>query len=101
MNRLTYHQQFNKGFLDWQLPFYFLMPILRHLAHFIDGMSNISFTGKLTEIHALVTIKSIVHFLGVFLKTVLGMKRIFYANPKNISDKTSLQKSQCFFCWTT
>lgn len=52
MNRLTHHEQINKGFIDWQLPFYFSKPVLRHFTHFIDGMSSVGFTGKLTEIHA-------------------------------------------------
>lgn len=52
MNRLSHHTQINKGFSDWQLPLYFSKPVLRHLTHFIDGMSSIDFTGKLTQIHA-------------------------------------------------
>lgn len=52
MNSLSHHTQINKGFSDWQLPLYFSKPVLRHLTHFIDGISSIGFTGKLTQIHA-------------------------------------------------
>lgn len=52
MNSLSHHIQINKGFSDWRLPLYFTKPVLRHLTHFIDGMSSIGFTGKLTQIHA-------------------------------------------------
>lgn len=52
MNRLSHHTQINKGFHDWQLPFYFSKPVLQHLTRFIDGMSSVGFTGKLTQIHA-------------------------------------------------
>lgn len=51
MNSLSHHAQINKGFSDWQLPLYFSKPVLRHFTHFIDGMSSIGFTGKLTQIH--------------------------------------------------
>ena len=68
MNTLTYHQQINKGFLEWELPFYFSKPVLRHLTHFIDGMSSIGFTGKLTEIHAFSHHQKHRTTLGHFLK---------------------------------
>lgn len=68
MNRLTHHQQINKGFIDWQLPFYFSKPVLRHFTHFIDGMSSIGFTGKLTEIHAFSHHQKHRTTLGHFLK---------------------------------
>lgn len=68
MNRLTHHQQINKGFIDWQLPFYFSKPVLRHLTHFIDGMSSIGFTGKLTETHAFSHHQKHRTTLGHFLK---------------------------------
>lgn len=68
MNRLSYHQQINKGFLEWELPFYFSKPVLRHLTHFIDGMSSIGFTGKLTEIHAFSHHQKHRTTLGHFLK---------------------------------
>lgn len=51
MNSLSHHTQITKGFSDWQLPLYFSKPVLRHFTHFIDGMSSIGFTGKLTQIH--------------------------------------------------
>ncbi|MEK5040698.1 IS701 family transposase [Sporosarcina sp. FSL K6-3457] len=53
MSSLSHHQQIEEGFQTWNLPFYFSKPVVRHLLHFIDGMSSIGFTGKLTEIHAL------------------------------------------------
>lgn len=52
MNRLSHHTQINKGFSDWRLPLYFSKPVLRHLTHFVDGMSSTGFTGKLKQIHA-------------------------------------------------
>ncbi|MDT2688425.1 MULTISPECIES: IS701 family transposase [Bacilli] len=52
MNSLSHHTQINKGFSDWRLSLYFSKPVLRHFTHFIDGMSSIGFTGKLTQIHA-------------------------------------------------
>lgn len=52
MNSLSHHAQINQGFSNWQLPFYFSKPVLQHLLHFVDGMSSIGFTGKLTQIHA-------------------------------------------------
>lgn len=53
MNSLSHHTQIKKGFSAWQLPLYFSKPVLQHFLHFIDGMSSIGFTGKLTQIHAL------------------------------------------------
>lgn len=52
MNSLTHHQRIQKGFQEWNLPFYFSKPVLRHLLHAVDGLSSHGFTGKLTEIHA-------------------------------------------------
>lgn len=52
MNSLSHHAQIKKGFSDWRLPHYFSKPVLRHFLHFIDGMSSLGFTGKLTQIHA-------------------------------------------------
>ena len=53
MNSLSHHAQIKKGFSDWRLSLYFSKPVLHHLLHFVDGMSSIGFTGKLTQIHAL------------------------------------------------
>lgn len=52
MTSLSHQQQIEKGFQAWNLPFYFSKPVLRHLLHFVDGMSSVGFGGKLTEIHA-------------------------------------------------
>ncbi|SJP94646.1 FOG: Transposase [Clostridioides difficile] len=52
MNSLSHHTQITKGFSDWRLSLYYSKPVLRHFMHFIDGMSSIGFTGKLTQIHA-------------------------------------------------
>lgn len=53
MTSLSHHQQIEKGFEAWNLPFYFSKSVLRHMLHFIDGLSSTGFSGKLTEIHAL------------------------------------------------
>lgn len=52
MNSLSHHTQIKKGFSAWQLPLYFSKPVLQHFMHFIDGMSSMRFTEKLTQIHA-------------------------------------------------
>ncbi len=52
MSNLAHHQQIEEGFQTWNLLFYYSKPVVRHLLHFIDGMSSIGFTGKLTETHA-------------------------------------------------
>lgn len=53
MTSLSHHQQIEKGFEAWNLPFYFSKSVLRHMLHFVDGLSSTGFSGKLTEIHAL------------------------------------------------
>ncbi|EIM05186.1 transposase [Planococcus antarcticus DSM 14505] len=68
MNRLSYQQEIDNGFADWNLGFYFSKPVLKHLVHFTDGILSIGFTGKLTEIHTASRNENHRTLLGHFLK---------------------------------
>ena len=72
-------------------------PVLQHLTHFIDGISSIGFTGKLTEIYALSHHQKHGTTLGHFLKnSPWNETYLLRQSPKYVLTKISKDKPVFF-----